>query len=116
AGSNYSLWKVTRSYKRQATPKLPVKKKECIWARSAQDRVEAFAQNLEGRLTFLATASARREKIVDKKHAITHNGTNAKKAPGEVQIDNRVSNTLPFRGLLYLILTFNASLKLSYFP
>ncbi|KAH8368571.1 hypothetical protein KR200_006487, partial [Drosophila serrata] len=134
ASSNYSLWKLTGSYKRQATPKFPIKTEDGTWARSTQDRVEAFAQSLEDRFTPFGTASVRRQQIVADKLAITHQmelpvppitvqevkedikKLNVKKAPGDDQIDNRIARTLPLRALLYLILIFNASLRLSYFP
>jgi len=47
--STFALWKLTRRFKRQVSPKFPVRNPDGSWARSPQDRAEAFANNLEER-------------------------------------------------------------------
>ncbi|KAH8234502.1 hypothetical protein KR032_007148, partial [Drosophila birchii] len=132
--SDFALWRIAGRSKRQASPKYPVKKADGTWAKSPLERAEAFAESLEERFTPFETASRERvEKVhaaLEEPHQMTPpippirlpevqakiRKLKHRKSPGADGISSRVAKLLPEKALLFLVLMFNAALRLGHFP
>lgn len=45
--SDYSLWRVTKILRRPTSQRLPLRKRDGIWARNDQQKANAFAEHLK---------------------------------------------------------------------
>lgn len=136
------LWKLTNNFKRQPAPNLPLIKSSSdarpadrVWCKSTAEKAEAFALHLEERFSPILTVSqtdlveietglrqtAQTDEVsfrpvrVSEVASIIKKLEN-KKAAGIDKVDNHTIKSLPLKGLLYLTLIYNNSLRLGHFP
>lgn len=127
SSTDYSLWKATKYLKR---PKLQVpalKKDDGKWARSNQEKADAYAEHLESRFqpnpgtedlpklqTKVYNDSIPLVTIAEVAEEI--NFLNSKKAPGFDMITGTILKKLPRKGLVKLTTLINASVRLKHVP
>lgn len=126
--SNYSLWKATRNMKRPQNHEPPIRLPDGSWAKSHQEKAEAFAIHLEE--TFKPNSSTRNytppncplppftlPKIKYKSvRFIIKTQINPKKAPGHDKITGKMITELPTPVIRRLAQIFNAILRTGHFP
>nr|P21329.1 RecName: Full=RNA-directed DNA polymerase from mobile element jockey; AltName: Full=Reverse transcriptase [Drosophila funebris]AAA28649.1 ORF2; putative [Drosophila funebris] len=132
--TNFSLWRITKRYKTQATPNSAIRNPAGGWCRTSREKTEVFANHLEQRFKALAFAPESHSLMVaeslqtpfqmalpadpvtleEVKELVSK--LKPKKAPGEDLLDNRTIRLLPDQALLYLVLIFNSILRVGYFP
>lgn len=128
--TNYSLWKTTKKLTKKITPVPPILLENNDWARTDQQKVDAFADLLED--TFkpntnncpdpTATEFINRDNkpikkvtLKELKREIKYN-LNPKKSPGFDLITGRVLKMLPTKGLQMLLILINATIRLTHVP
>nr|P21328.1 RecName: Full=RNA-directed DNA polymerase from mobile element jockey; AltName: Full=Reverse transcriptase [Drosophila melanogaster]AAA28675.1 ORF2, reverse transcriptase (put.); putative [Drosophila melanogaster] len=134
ASTNYSLWRITKRFKAQPTPKSAIKNPSGGWCRTSLEKTEVFANNLEQRFTpynyapeslcrqveeylespFQMSLPLSAVTLEEVKNLIAK--LPLKKAPGEDLLDNRTIRLLPDQALQFLALIFNSVLDVGYFP
>lgn len=134
ASSNYSLWRITRRYKAQPTPKSAIRNPAGGWCRTSLEKAEAFANNLEQRFKpydyspesirrqvdeflespFQMSLPANPVTLTEVKDLVGK--LSPKKTPGEDLLDNRTIRLLPDQALQFLVSLFNSVITLGYFP
>lgn len=134
ASSQFSLWRITKRFKFQASQKSAIRSPSGGWCRTSQDKAKVFASNLEERFKPLAFADANQCRLVtesletpfqmalpadpvtleEQKQLVSL--LKSKKAPGHDLLDNRTIKILPYQALRFLVLIFNSALLEGYFP
>ncbi|KAH8272017.1 hypothetical protein KR018_000833, partial [Drosophila ironensis] len=133
ASSNYSLWRITKRYKTQATPKSAIKNTSGGWCRTSLKKAEVFASNLELRFKpyeyspesirqqvdeflgspFQMSLPANPVTLAEVKVLV--NKLSPKKTPGKDLLDNRTIRLLPDQALQFLVPIFNSVLTVGYY-
>ncbi|KAH8267270.1 hypothetical protein KR026_000788, partial [Drosophila bipectinata] len=134
ASSNYSLWRITKWYKDQPTPKSAKRNPSGGWCRTSLEKAEVFANNLEQRFKpyeyspdsirrqveeflespFQMSLPANPVSLTEVKDLVGK--LSPKKTPGEDLLDNRTIRLLPDQALQFLVTLFNSILTVGYFP
>ena len=132
--TNYSLWKTVKNHDRPQNPKPPIKLENRKWARTDQQRVDAFAQHLEK--VFTPNEEDAESDNSDVDGILQQNiqsGTPLKptspaelirliskfdtgRAPGFDLITKKVLEELPRKGLVFLTSLFNRIMSVGYYP
>ncbi|KAH8295604.1 hypothetical protein KR044_011681, partial [Drosophila immigrans] len=132
--SNYSLWKCTKSLKRQPFRQVPVRCPGGEFAKNEAEQANAFGLHLEDRFTSFDFASREQIQMTQQKlqaplqmslpikplrteeisEAIKLLPKN--KAPGIDRICYATLKALPIRAILYITLIFNAIVRVQVFP
>ncbi|KMQ86445.1 reverse transcriptase [Lasius niger] len=135
--SDYTLWKATKRLKQPEILITPVRSPDGKWARSANEKADAFAQHLAEVFTPHPDAAQSEEEEDEiyralnepyqlelplhnfKKNEvikIIQNNLNPKKASGYNLITGQILQNLPEKGWKFLTQLFNAILRTSFFP
>jgi hypothetical protein len=131
---NYSLWKITKSFRRPQQSVPPLKTPSGTWARRATGKAEVFAQHLSQVFTCNESDMIDFEREVDKVinsdqqlspplklvtpkelYKVIQNLEN-KKAPGFDLITSEVLKHLPRKAIVYLTMLFNAIFRIQHYP
>ncbi|CAG9783481.1 unnamed protein product [Diatraea saccharalis] len=131
--SDYSLWKATAQFNQPKRTRPPLKLQNCTWARTAQERVDAFANHLSN--VFKPNEATNSEdpeieailnqdlqmdlplKTTNPKEVLKYIlKLDNKKAPGFDEICKEVLVQLPRKGLVYLSTLFNGIMRTGHFP
>lgn len=126
--TNYSLWKVTRNMKRPQRHEPPIRLPDGSWAKSDDEKAEAFANHLEE--VFQPNESKQNyhppndilpsiklPKIKLKSvQFIINSQMDPKKAPGHDKITGKMVKELPPSAIRRLAQLFNAILRTGHFP
>ncbi|GAB0086261.1 hypothetical protein DMENIID0001_002800 [Sergentomyia squamirostris] len=131
AASDYSLWKATKKFNRPQISHAPIRKGNGEWARNDQDKANLFADHLKNvfqpwpatSATSVISApvqspqatSVKRFKLNELINVIMDE-INTKKAPGWDLITGRILRELSAKCCFRLLMIFNATLKLGYYP
>lgn len=133
--TNYSLWKATK-YLKNATKYLPpIKKEDGTWAKSNEDKAQAFSKHFSSVFQpYVADPQIDEQEIFEYLESpqqmsppivpftpsevkkCINNELNPKKSPGYDLITGKVLQELPKQGILLITFIFNAILRLEYFP
>ncbi|KAL7730564.1 hypothetical protein ACLKA6_000559 [Drosophila palustris] len=137
---DFNLWQATKKLKEQPHAEHTVRNPNGQWCQSENDRIEAFADELEERFTPFDFAPSEHRQRVEcfLNQTVITNGINSsathmrhvtiseldayikqlelRKAPGLDLIDNFLVKSLPLVARLFLLLLFNNMLRLHYFP
>ncbi|CAG9133853.1 unnamed protein product [Plutella xylostella] len=132
--SEYSLWKATRHLNQPMNCKPPLKKTDGEWARSSQEKSEAFALYLADVFSPNAAADGIDESFIESllaqdlkddssiklatprevwsqiRYLKTHS------APGFDLITPKILKELPKKAIVFITILINAILRMSYFP
>ncbi|KAH8275077.1 hypothetical protein KR018_007677, partial [Drosophila ironensis] len=129
----FNLWKSTRNIKRQPLRKIPIRKTD-NWCRSDSEIAIAFADELEKRFQPFDLASSEEveetmafinapspdalpiQHVSPEEVCLQIRKLHPNKEPGFDGIDTRVARALPKKGILFLVLLFNAMLRIHHFP
>lgn len=128
--TNYSLWKITKKLTKKIIPVPPILLENDIWARTDQQKADAFAELLED--TFKPNVNdspdptlmeyinqdnkpIKKVTLKELKREIKYN-LNPKKSPGFDLITGRVLKMLPTKGLQMLLILINATIRLTHVP
>jgi len=132
--AGYSLWKCTKSLKRQPFRQVPIRCPGGELAKNEEEQANCFANHLETRFTHFQFATTeqyqetldsletplqmslpikpiRVEEIVEAIKSLP-----LKKSPGIDNVCNATLKALPVRAILYLALIYNAILRVQFFP
>lgn len=129
--TDHSIWKVTKRGKRPQTIKSPIRTTNGGWARSDQEKADAFSlyfqnvftpheDNLDPAIEDFLEAPLQMSLPIKKfslyeiKEEIKY--LNKKKAPGYDLINGRILSELPDKAIQYLQLIFNGVLRIKYWP
>lgn len=132
--TDYSLWKATKRMKRPKVTASPILKPDGTWAKSSEEKSDAFAEyfsnvfkpfeavinNEEETQEFLDSAlqltlpvpSFRPSEV----HTVITGNLNPNKAPGYDLITGRVLKALPRKGVIFLTFLYNAMIRLQHVP
>ncbi|KAJ8735272.1 hypothetical protein PYW07_006892 [Mythimna separata] len=132
---NYSLWKMTKNFKRPQNHIPPLRKTSSHpWARSDREKAELFANHLSEAFTPNVSTMEDFEKEVDniiqsdqqlsapiklvtpKEVARTIQHLQNKKAPGFDLITAEVLKRLPKKVIVFLTMLFNSIFRIQYYP
>ncbi|KAJ8706107.1 hypothetical protein PYW07_010884 [Mythimna separata] len=134
ANTNYSLWKACKNMDQPTNPKPPLHLNGNTWARSRQEKANAFAEHLSKVFVPNKESLGSNEDEIDEilqqdfqldvplKVATPGeirgiiNQLDNKKAPGFDLIDKKVLSELPRKAIMYLTTVFNCIIRLGYFP
>lgn len=134
ANTNYSLWKTCKNMNQPTNPKPPLQLARNKWARSKQEKADAFADHLAKVFVANEPSSDSNEAEIDEilqqdfqldlplksvhpreiKRIIKH--LENKKAPGFDLIDKKALTELPQKAVLFLTTLFNCIISTGYFP
>lgn len=134
--TDYSLWRATRKIKKTNLPIPPIRKTDNSWARSDKEKADTFAEHLSNvfkphESTITQTEENEISEFLVSAHQLSlpiksfhftdientvHKHINIKKAPGYDLINGRVLRELPCEGIKFIKMTFNAILRLGYYP
>lgn len=131
---NYSLWKITKNFKRPTKFVPPIKTSKGTWARSASEKAETFAKHLSEIFTPNHSTMNDFEKEVDEiinsdqqmspplKSATpqeiirTIRNLENNKAPGFDLITGEILKHLPRKMIVLLTVLLNAIFRIQYYP
>lgn len=134
--TDYSLWKATRTLRRQNYTIPPVRTETGKWAKSPLEKAETFATHLKKVFTpndkkyslqteeeiisiltkpYQLELPEKRFTKNEVKHIIQYN-IDPKKAPGYDLITGKTLQQLPEKGFLFLTQLFNSIMRLGHFP
>lgn len=132
---NYSLWKITKNFKRPHNHVPPIRKSNNDpWARTGSEKAELFAKHLSEVFKPNQSSMTEFEEEVDKfinsdqqlslplslvtpkELARTIRSLENKKAPGFDLITGEVLKQLPRKAIVFLTILFNAIFRVHYFP
>lgn len=132
--TNYSLWKATKNLKRPKSFVPPLRKLDGSWARTNQEKSDAFAEHLcevfKPNPTTLPVNKTIQELLdapdqlslpiqpftsTEVKNTITKD-LKPFKASGYDSINGKVLKELPKKAILFLTILFNAILRIGHFP
>lgn len=134
ATTNYSLWKFTRTLDRPQVPKPPIRSSLNAWARTQQQKANAFADHLAKVFTPNESSDVDFERSVEDalcqplqldlppKPTTTREvwgimkSLKDKKAPGFDLITKEILRELPKKAVTFLTTLFNGILRVQYFP
>ncbi|CAH2216481.1 jg25955, partial [Pararge aegeria aegeria] len=134
SSTDYSLWKATRKMKRPSKHIPPIKKRNGTWARSNIEKAIEYAEYLESVFkphessdlnhddevrSYLQTPlqmSLPLNSCSPKEVIRAIKDLKGRKAPGYDQIDDKLLRKLPQKGLMLLVIIFNACIRLGHFP
>lgn len=125
--TDYSLWKATKKMRSPIAHDSPIRLENGNWARSTEQKVDAFANHLETVFTPNAGTSTVCPPVIDEiidcpiRLSISDvqksvNNLNIKKAPGGDGINAKMIKQLPFSVLKIILFIFNSILRTGYFP
>ena len=125
--TNYSLWRVTKKFKKSSEYIPPIKMQNNQWARSNQQKTDCFAEYLEqifsckenqnNKLDKNPTMEDKDIKFATIKEVYREiEALNSKKSPGYDLINGVVLKHLPRKGVLKITNIINASFRLQYMP
>lgn len=134
--TDYNLWKVTKNFKRPQQTIPPVRNINGAWARSNEEKANAFAEHLKNVFQPFASEISVEEnqEILDyldsplqmelplQKFSVKEikncikNDLNVKKSPGYDMITGKVIKELPDKAVRIMTFIFNACLRVQYFP
>lgn len=132
--TNYSLWRATKNLKRPKDHIPPLRKQDRGWARTDVEKATAFAKHLEKVFTPLPSTDPDKDdeitnylhspnqlvfplKAVSSKEIYREiKSLPSNKAPGCDLIDSVLLTNLPKKGIMFLVILFNACLRLSHYP
>lgn len=128
ADKDYSLWKVTRRFKRPYVQVPPIKNAQGQWVRRNNEKAELFARHLatvfqphdiqsaiDPTPDYQPSVTIRRVSAMEVAQAIDKN-LNPKKAPGIDEISPGLFKELPRKAVIMLTYLFNACFRLKYVP
>jgi hypothetical protein len=134
AATNYSLWKFTKSHNRPQNGKVPIRKINGSWARTAKEKADTFGEHLA--TVFTPNDSADVQTEINIKRSLLQplqlslpptpvkprevwkiiRDMPGKKAPGFDLITKEVLQELPKKAIIFLTILFNAILRVQYYP
>ena len=125
--TDYSLWKAVKNMQCPIAYESPIRLQNGQWAKSSNEKVEAFASHLEHVFTPNNTGSTLRPVVVsDHIHSplkfrlsavkLAVKGLKAGKSPGTDKITSTMICFLPNSALKFILFIFNAILRTGYFP
>lgn len=134
AATDYSLWKITKRFKRPKQNIPPIRKSDNTWAKSNEEKTEVFAEHLSS--TFKPNpreANSNEENIINylssplqlspppkyvhvSEVANEIKYLNCRKAPGYDLITATVLKRLPKKGKVAITQIFNAIFRIQYVP
>uniref|UniRef100_A0A2A4IUM2 Reverse transcriptase domain-containing protein n=1 Tax=Heliothis virescens TaxID=7102 RepID=A0A2A4IUM2_HELVI len=132
--SNYSLWKATSKIKKPTAPVPPIKMPTGKWARSDSEKASVYAEHLRTVFEPFPSQNAEHDQEVTKylhsplqmclplkstcpREIISEiKNLKDKKAPGYDEIDATLLKQLPKKGIMLVVILFNACLRLQYYP
>lgn len=133
AATNYSLWKFTKNYSRPQSFKPPIKTMNG-WARTSQEKANAFAQHLESVFKPNADIDLVHEEHINEillqdfqmlppQRPVTVREVwrvisklQDKKAPGYDLITKEILKQIPRKVVVFLTSLYNSILRVQYFP
>lgn len=125
--TNYDLWKAVKNCKKFNNP--PIRLPNGTWLRTSEEKAEMFKEHLEG--VFRPHEYARPDINIQSETFLGQNNIdfiskseikeqikklNPKKASGPDGVTAKCIRVLPDKGIDYLVVIFNAILKIGYFP
>lgn len=129
ASTNYSLWKVTKKLTKKVNPVPPILVNN-EWARTDQQKADAFADLLED--TFTPNESSAPDPTLQEYKNMDNNpipnitlselkneiktNLNPRKAPGFDLINGQILKMLPEKALRMLLILYNAAIRLKHVP
>lgn len=131
---NYTLWKITKRFKRPQQPVPPLRSQLGTWARSAKDKAELFAQhlfqvfkpnvstmgNFDHEVNSFLSSDQQLSlpiKLVTPKELWKYiRSLGNKKAPGFDLITGEVLKRLTKKPIVFLTMLFNAIMRVHYYP
>lgn len=131
---NYSLWKITKNFKRPQQSIPPIRMGQEPWARRAKEKAELFAKHLSQVFTPNESTMPEFEQEVDivvnsdqqlslplklvtpKELYKKIKNLENKKAPGFDLITGEVLKHLPRKAVVFLTMLFNAIMRVQHFP
>jgi hypothetical protein len=132
ASTNYSLWKFTKSYNRPQDTKPPMRDANNSWARTSQEKADAFAAHLskvfvphdthyqspelEAEFMHDLQLSPPLKPVTPQEIYRTIRNLKDKKAPGFDLITKEILMQLPRKAILFLTVLFNGILRVQVFP
>ena len=126
--TNYSLWRVTKKYKRPIARISPIKNDTGDWMRKDEEKVEVFAKHLQNVFrpqdieSEIDLVKHHRPNIIMKRITpleiarVIDTNLNPKKAPGIDEIFPLILKELSKKSVILLTYLFNAYLRLEYVP
>lgn len=132
--TNYSLWKITRSFNRPRRPIPPLMLSNGSWAKDNKEKAEAFAEHLCKVFKPNDAPRPQNPEIQQILESPTQLSLPIKpftpseiskfikseiksfKAPGYELITGQILKELPRKGIVFLTLIFNSILRTEYFP
>lgn len=131
--TNYSLWKATSDFNQPMKTRPPIKLANSKWARTAQERVDAFANHLadvfkpndhtendDPNIDLILSQDFQLDlpvKPTNPREIIRLlSKLDNKKAPGFDQITKEVLTQLPRKGIVFLTTLFNGILRVGHYP
>ena len=125
--SDYSLWKATRNMRSPIAHESPIRLENGSWAKSTEEKVNAFASYLENVFTPNCGTSTVYPPEIDEeihfpiKFRINDIETSVKdlvlkKSPGKDGITAKMLKELPFSALKMVLYIFNSILRMGHFP
>lgn len=132
---NYSLWKITKNFKRPHRHVPPIRTSpNNPWARSGSEKAELFAKHLSEIFTPNPSSMTEFEEEVDemigsdqqlspplklvtpKELVRTISYLENKKAPGFDLLTSEILKQLPRKAIVFLTMLFNAIFRMQYYP
>lgn len=131
---NYSLWKITKNFKRPKNFVPPLRQPNGSWARKASDKAELFAQHISAVFTPNDSSMTDFEeevenylnsdqqlspllKLVTPRELIrTIRNLENNKSPGYDLITGEILKHLPRKIIVFLTMLFNVVFRLLYYP
>jgi hypothetical protein len=132
--TDYSLWKATKNLKHPKIPIPPILKPDGNWAKSNEDKSEAFARHFSGVFKPNEGIVNNEEEIqefldsplqlefpvqkfsINEVSSVIAKGLSPNKTPGYDSITAKILKELPRKGVLFLTYLFNAILRLEHVP
>ena len=125
--TDYSLWKATKNLRRPIAHESPIRLENGTWARSTEEKVNAFAEHLESVFTPNPGPSTVVQPLIDdivpnpirfslKEIESSIASIKLKKSPGKDRITPNMLKKLPTPAVKLLLFIFNSILRVGYFP
>lgn len=128
--TDYSLWKMTKEFKRPKMQIPPIRKENGEWAKSNKEKADLFAEHLsktfqplprltnEESIPQIKKKDRRQIKVVTKKELTNEikNNLSTKNAPGYDLITGNILKELPRKGLVKFLHLINAAIRLKFIP
>lgn len=134
--SDYSLWKATKKINQSNQPISAVRSADGTWARTSEEKANAFANHLsEVFKPYPSEINIAEERelqntietpfqmdlplknfTIGDVRSIIHFEINPKKSPGFDLITGKILQELPEKAVKFIVLLFNAILRIGFFP